>query len=107
MAPFYYSFFSYRYDLFDIEIYQIHLKGLMSMIAFIKIYEKEVNNMDMVAYAKAAVEKKSQELKNVTTSTATNSVISPLEPKYSGYGNVWFVDWTHPESKNFTPIPLH
>ena len=63
MAPFYDSFFSYRDHLFDIEIYQIHLKGLMSMIAFIKIYEKEVNHMDIVAYAKAAVEKKSQELK--------------------------------------------
>ena len=41
-----------------------------------------------------------------TQPTATpNSRIAPLSPLYSGYSNVWFVDWTHPDAKHFIPLP--
>lgn len=39
------------------------------------------------------------------TATSTNSRIAPLSPVYSGYSNVWFVDWTHPDAARFTPFP--
>jgi hypothetical protein len=80
------------------------------MIVRKKIYEEEVSTMNMVEYAKAAVEKMSAKLKkDAEQSTATSAgKIIPYEPIYSGIGNIWFVDWNHTTAKkNFIPIPMH
>lgn len=39
------------------------------------------------------------------TAKTPDSRIAPLSPLYSGYSNVWFVDWTHPDAKHFKPFP--
>ena len=39
------------------------------------------------------------------TATPSDSRIAPLSPIYSGYSNVWFVDWTHPDAARFIPLP--
>ncbi len=54
-------------------------------------------NLNSIINNKKAVEN--------TQPTATNSQIAPLEPIYSGYSNVWFVDWTHPDARHFIPFP--
>jgi len=39
------------------------------------------------------------------TAKTPDSRIAPLSPLYSGYSNVWFVDWTHPDARHFIPFP--
>jgi len=39
------------------------------------------------------------------TAKTPDSRIAPLSPLYSGYSNVWFVDWTHPDAARFIPLP--
>lgn len=55
-------------------------------------------NLNSIINNKKAVE-------NTQPTATPNSRITPLEPIYSGYSNVWFIDWAHPDAVHFIPFP--
>lgn len=55
---------------------------------------------------KEAIIEKIKAVDHKPTAKTTHSEITPDKPIYSGFGNIWFVDWRHPDAKNFIPVKL-